>query len=240
MCYRGCNSVCYTCGFLEVKKSVSGFIRYETCCIFFLPLASCCYTVAHGTRSADYNHSTTSKHSESASNTLFEAKRKRGLTAIATHGRESVSRSEKRSHTSHPILALNTWCVTRYNTVCNTVCNTMLACRPHRTMHLHLPRRAGRSKRLLHLLNRVSTVRMVRWWVWQVCGDDVGPGRARVRRQAGIAPAQRWVGLCRQSAGARGGAHRLERRRQLAAMSTPQTKRLPTCQKRATWIPARV
>ena len=38
MCYRGCNSVCYTCGFLEVKKSVSGFIRYETCCIFFYRL----------------------------------------------------------------------------------------------------------------------------------------------------------------------------------------------------------
>ena len=29
--------MCYTCGFLEVKKSVSGFIRYETCFIF-LPL----------------------------------------------------------------------------------------------------------------------------------------------------------------------------------------------------------
>ena len=26
--------MCYTCGFLEVKKSVSGFIRYETCFIF--------------------------------------------------------------------------------------------------------------------------------------------------------------------------------------------------------------
>lgn len=88
-------------------------------------------------------------------------------------------------------------------------------------MHLHLPRRAGRSKRLLHLLNRVSTVRMVRWWVWQVCGDDVGPGRARVRRQAGIAPAQRWVGLCRPSAGARGGAHRLERRRARCHVDAP-------------------
>ena len=47
MCYRGCNSVCYTCVFLSLEKPMSGFIRYETC---FIRTPTLC-TQQHGTGS---------------------------------------------------------------------------------------------------------------------------------------------------------------------------------------------
>ena len=91
--------MCYICVFLSFEKprAVSSVTkRVSVRCVVNSRLNTYMHTssMAHAQEMyADYNHSTTPKQSESASTTLFEARRKRMLIAGETWA------AERKAHT---------------------------------------------------------------------------------------------------------------------------------------------